>query len=516
MLDYILNVAVGISAGVGALVSAVPSLHPHILALCLSILGLITVVNLRGVRESGVVLAFPTYIFLACMGSVLVLGLLRVATSGGSPIPRAPLPSPSATLVPASAWLLVRAFASGCTAMTGVEAVSNAVQAFRKPTVKNARLTLGALVLLLSLLLIGIATLTRAYGIVATSPDSPSYQSVLSQLAAAVVGRGWLYYVTIGSTLAILALSANTSFAGFPRLCRLLAQDDYLPHAFATVGRRLVYSIGIVFLAVVAGALLIVFGGITDRLIPLFAVGALLAFTMSQWGMVKHYGLMTDRRGKGKRSVNLVGAVTTGAALAVVLAAKFTDGAWITLVLIGGMIWLFLRVKRHYRFIERLTHAGEPLDVENLHAPVAIVPLTAWSKVTAKALRFALTMSDDVRALHISIDEEEERKVCAEWRRHVELPLAGTDRAVPRLDTIRSPYRRLSGPLLTFLLRTQHDHPEQTVAVIIPELVEAKWYQFFLHNQKAAALKMALLLRGGSRVVVVSVPWYTDEPEEPR
>jgi len=273
LLDYVLNVAVGISAGVGALVSAFPALHPHVLKLCLGILGFMVVMNLRGIREAGVAWMLPTYLFVGSLGLVLGIGIYKALAGGGHPAPVVPPAALPAAVAPVSFWLLMRAFASGCTAMTGVEAVSNGVTAFAEPAAKGAQRTLTAICAILGLLLAGIAYLCHAYGIGATDPDKAGYQSVISQVVAAVVGRGPFYYTAVGSTLAVLCLSANTSFAGFPRLCRVVAEDDYLHHAFANKGRRLVYSLGIGILGLLAALLLIAFGGITDRLIPLFASG---------------------------------------------------------------------------------------------------------------------------------------------------------------------------------------------------------------------------------------------------
>ena len=367
MLDYVLNVAVGISAGVGALVSAVPGLQPYTLSLCLLALALITLVNLRGVRESGLAFVVPTYLFVGSFFVLLGLGVARALLAGGHPRPVVPPPPLSPAAVPLSLWLLMRAFASGCTAMTGVEAVSNGVSAFREPAVTNAHRTLTAIIAILAVLLGGIAYLGRAYDIGAMDQTRPGYQSVLSQLTAAVVGRGAFYYVTIGSLLAVLALSANTSFVDFPRLCRLIARDGFLPTAFAPVGRRLVYSLGILVLAASSGLLLVVFGGITDRLIPLFAVGAFLAFTLSQAGMVVHW--WREKGERGVRSVgrhllvNGLGAATTAAALLVIVAAKFAEGAWITLLAIPSLILLFKRIRRYYDRVDREMREPRPLEL---------------------------------------------------------------------------------------------------------------------------------------------------------
>src|SRR5580704_12136904 len=294
LADYILTAAVGISAGVGALISAVPSLQPYTVSLCIAILIIVTILNLRGVHDAGTVFAIPTYLFVGTLLITIAVGIIRVITSGGHPVAIMPPPlAPRATEAVAF-WLLLKVFASGCTALTGVEAVSNGVKAFREPAVDNARKSLTAIIFLLAVLLVGISYLVSVYGIAATDPGQPGYQSVLSMLTAAVFGKGFFYYLTIASILLVLSLSANTAFADFPRLCRAIAQNNYLPHVFGYRGRRLVYTYGIVVLAVLCGGLLILFGGVTDRLIPLYAVGAFLAFTLSQSGMVMHW-----RRNRG-------------------------------------------------------------------------------------------------------------------------------------------------------------------------------------------------------------------------
>lgn len=511
LLDYILNVAVGISAGVGALVSAFPALHPYILKLCLGILVLIAVVNLRGIRESGVAWSLPTYLFVGSLGLVLGLGVFRALASGGHPRPVVVPPTLPAATVPVSLWLLMRAFASGCTAMTGVEAVSNGVPAFREPAARGAQRTLTAICAILGVLLAGIAYLSQAYGIGATDPEQPGYQSVISQVVGAVVGRGLVYYVTIGSVLAVLALSANTSFADFPRLCRLLAEDDFLPHAFANRGRRLVYSAGIAILSALAGLILILFGGITDRLIPLFAVGAFMAFTLSQAGMVAHWKREGGRGAKASLGVNAIGAVATGGALAVVLVAKFADGAWVTLLLIPAMLFLFHQVKRHYDHVAREIRCPRPLQVRHLQPPVVAVPITGWNRITEKALLFALRLSPDVVALHVGTEEAAEAALREQWAEYVEQPLRGEGLPLPHLVFLPSPYRHLIAPLLRYLRRLEREYPGRQLAVIIPELVETRWYQYLLHNQTAAVLKAALLLCGDRRMVVINVPWYLGE-----
>src|SRR5713101_7122627 len=327
--DYVLNVAVAISAGIGAICSAEPRLLPYTLPLCLGVLALLTIVNLRGVRESGLAFLLPTYLFVASLLFTFGLGAWKVVLAHGHPTPVVPPPRLPQAAAAASLWLLLRAFASGCTALTGVEAVSNAVPIFREPKVHRARRTLAAITAILMVLLLGISLLSQAYGIGATEPGKPGYQSVISQIVGAVTGRGWFYFVTMGAVFSVLTLSANTSFADFPRVWRLLALDEYLPPGFAHRGRRLVYSRGILSLAGIAAALLIAFGGITDRLIPLFAVGAFLAFTMSQLGMVMHWRRTGGPGARRSLVMNAAGALATSLTLVIIVASKFTEGAWL-------------------------------------------------------------------------------------------------------------------------------------------------------------------------------------------
>ena len=514
LVDYVLTAAVGISAGVGALVSAVPTLLPYILPICLGILLLITIVNLRGVKESGVAFAFPTYVFILSVSAVLVIGVVKTILAGGNPVPVARPPVMPTALLSVNLWLLAKAFASGCTAMTGVEAVSNGISVFAKPAVKRAQQTLTAIVVILGAMLAGIAYLCTVYHIGATDPDGKAYQSVLSQLAAAVVGRGFVYYVTVGSVLAVLALSANTGFADFPRLCRLLAEDEFLPHTFANRGRRLVYTWGICILATLTGLLLIIFGGITDRLIPLFAIGAFLAFTLSQAGMVQHWRSIGNRKHAGSMLINGVGAVATGIAIIVILVAKFIDGAWVTILLIAAIYYIFVSVKRHYVQVELETTLSTEFEIGDTREPIVVVPVGRWSTISAKALRFSMRISDEVIALHISSDPTNLPALQRQWEGFVERPCLLNDHPVPRLVIVPSPYRRLFHPLLDYIRELQEQHPDRVVAVVLPELVEHRWYQYLLHNQRATWLKAALLLRGDRKVTVINVPWYMGQEVE--
>jgi amino acid transporter len=513
-LDYVLNVAVAISAGVGAVVSAIPALLPHTLLLCLALLLALAVVNLRGVREAGLVFMLPTYGFVALLGLTVCVGIAKAVLAGGHPTPvLAPPPLPAAT-EPLGMWVILRAFASGCTAMTGVEAVSNGVPLFRPPRVRRARWTLTTIIAILIALLAAIAYLCGAYRIGATPPGKHGYESILSQLVAAVMGRGPLYYLTIASIVAVLCFSANTSFSGFPRLCRVLALDEYLPAEFAHLGRRLVFSYGILVLTSCAGILLIVFGGVTDRLIPLFAVGAFLAFTLSQWGMVMHW-----RRAEGAASwrsilLNGAGATATGATLLVVVVSKFTAGAWITTLLIPAFVAFFLLVSRNYERIGEETEVTGPIQLDAPPPPVVVIPLKRLDRVARKSIRLAISMSPDVHVVEVLAAEPNLEDLQAAWRRTVEEPIAAAGYPPPKLVVLRSSYREFVGPLVSYVQRLARESPRRYVAVIVPEIVERRWYHFLLHSHRPALLKAYLFLRGGPRVIVINAPWYLRDDDE--
>ncbi len=508
MIDYVLTAAVGISAGVGALVSAIPSLLPHTLAMCLGILLLITFVNLRGVKEAGGVFMIPTYLFVGTLLITILVGVFRALAAHGHPMPVVAPPVIPAASAMVGAWLLLKAFASGCTALTGVEAVSNGVLAFRDPTSENARKTLTVIIGILIILLAGIAWLVKVYHIAATEPGALGYQSLLSMLVAAVAGKGVFYYVTIGSILLVLALSANTAFADLPRLCRIIALDGYLPRSLANRGRRLVFSEGIFVLAALSGVLLTLFGGVTDRLIPLYAVGAFLAFTLSQLGMVLHWRRVRGPHAVRNMFINGLGALVTGITVLVVLVAKFVDGAWITVLLIPGLLLLMYAVHRHYERVSVEIADPTPLDLTHFRAAMVVVPLERWSAVTKKALTFALSISPDVIGLHVDCEWTEELK--KQWQEFVEKPVQELGIPTPRLVVLPSPYRHVSSPIVDYVLDLQKKDPGRQIAVMIPELVERHWYYYFLHNQRAAVLKALLYFRGSERVAVVNVPWYIE------
>jgi amino acid transporter len=509
MVDYVLTVAVGISAGVGALVSAVPALQVHTLTICLGILAVLTVINLRGVQDTGGLFLVPTYLFIVCLLATIAVGLAKTLAAGGHPVPVVPAPPMARATETASLWLLLRAFASGCTAMTGVEAVSNGVMAFREPASVTARRTLTIIIGILMVMLAGIAVLLPAYGIGATPPGLPGYESVLSQLVGAVAGKGAFYWISIGSILVVLSLSANTAFADFPRLSRAIAQNGFLPHGLALRGRRLVFEKGIYALALLAGVLLALFDGVTDRLIPLYAVGAFLAFTLSQAGMVMHW----RRLGHAANSmiVNGVGAMATAVTVAVVLVAKFTEGAWITLLLIPGLMLLMRSVKRHYEQVEHEIGVAGPIDATDLNPPLVVLPIERWNAVSEKALRFAWTISPDIRVLHVECGEETDR-LRERWGEIVEAPAKAAGLPAPALIVLQSPFRFIVRPIIEYVLNLETDLPSRNVAVLLPELVESRWYYSLLHNNRSTILRTLLLLRGHQRTTVINIPWYLSEP----
>ena len=511
LVDYLLNVCVGIAAGIGAVVSAIPMLQPYTLELCLLVLLTLTIINLRGVRQTGMVFIVPVIVFVVCLGFTLVLGLLSTWLNGGHPQPVVPPPAIPQATATVTSWLLLCAFANSATALTGIEAVSNGVPLFREPAVPNAQRTLTVIMLILALFLLAIGYLVPHYHIGAMDEAQPGYQTILSQLVAAVAGRGVFYYVSLAAIFIVLTYSAQTSFTNFPRVCRLLAEDGFLPPYFANAGRRLVFSHGIIFLSVCSGLLLIAFRGLTDALIPLFAVGAFGAFLFSQAGMVVHW---LRKRGRGYRialAYNALGAVTTAAALVVIIAAKFMEGAWMTVIFVPTLVFLLQAIKRHYQKVSRKVDKPLELQAAKLQHPIVIVPIYCWDRVAERAVRFGLLLSDEVIAIHVSTDEDDQQLLRKLWTEKVEKPAKAAGFAVPRLEIISSPYRRIDQPILDFVQETRKKNRNRLIAVILPQLVEPHWYQYVLHNLHAAWLRTSLFLQRDQYTVVVDIPWYLQD-----
>jgi hypothetical protein len=385
--------------------------------------------------------------------------------------------------------------------------------AFREPTDKYARLTLTIIIAILMVMLSGIAYLSPVYGVAATAPGQQGYQSLLSQLIAAIFGKGAFYWTSIVSILIVLSLSANTAFADFPRLSRAIANNGFLPHALTLRGRRLVFTPGVYALALLTGVLLTIFRGVTDRLIPLYAVGAFLAFTLSQAGMVVHWKRIGGRGARRNMAINAVGAIATGITVVVVLTAKFTDGAWITVLLIPALILLMYSVHRHYRRVERATALDTAVNTQNLCEPIILVPIERWSAVSEKTLRFAWSISKQINFVHVECGEDDE-KLRRRWSELVELPAKNANLPVPNFIVLKSPFRFVATPIVDYALRVQSENPNSHIAILVPELIENHWYNFLLHNNRPQLLKALLNLKENPKITVINIPWYLNASDK--
>jgi len=480
--------------------------------MCLLILVGIAVVNMRGVKETGAVFMLPTFIFVGTLLITIGVGVYHSVMANGHPSALAPPPPEDMTkLEHLSGWLIVflllKAFSNGCAAMTGVEAVSNGVTAFKEPRSQNANRTLTVIIGILIILLFGLSYVARAYGVTAMDSDAHNYQSVLSIEVAAVFGRGWFYFLTMGGVLAALSFSANTAFADFPRMARAIAIKDYLPHVFILKGRRLLFSHGIYALTGFTALILILFNGVTDRLIPLYAIGAFLAFTLSQSGMVRHWHKTLDAPHRHmKMFINGLGAVATGISLCIILVTKFMYGAWVTALLVPFLIAIMLAVKRHYVRVKRETEDPTPLRLTGLEPPIVVIPMARWDKITEKAMRFGMLMSPVVKVVHVDSDDSD--ALGCVWEEMVLKPIREHEMSEPELVTVKSTYRTILSPLMDYVLKLEDENPGRKIAVLLPELVVRHWWENLLHNQRVQLLKLLLLLKGNQRIVVVNIPWY--------
>lgn len=507
LIDYVLTVAVSVSSGVLSLASLFRGLSPYVVEIDVALVVVITVVNLRGVRESGSIFAIPTYIFIVSALILIVIGGVKAFVFQHQPLigQFAPVrPIESLTL-----FLILKSFAAGCSAMTGVEAISNGVPAFKKPETRNAAITLTWMAAILGVLFIGITSLAMAYGIEASPTGNPT---VIAQIAERAFSGPlyFMYPVFVVSTLLILTLAANTSYSDFPRLASLLARDDFMPHQFAFRGDRLAFSTGILFLALLSIILLIVFHGDTTKLINLYAVGVFMSFTLSQGGMVLHWWRLRRQHKGWQRSLALngLGAVTTLAVALVISTTKFLEGAWIVVVLIPLLVLTFLAIHRHYQRIERERTTdipAKPADIRHL----VIVPIGGLDRVSVQSLAYARSISDHVIAVHVAVDEDDVKKVRATWK--LWRSSVGEDEKI-ELVIIESPYRSLAGPLLDYIDTVHELYPDYTLTVLMPEFVVSHWWEHALHNQTALRLKAALLFRPG--IVVTSVPQHLLDERE--
>ncbi len=495
MMDYILTAAVSLTAGVEAIASAFPGLWPYRVQLALLLLGIITLLNLRGIQEAGTAMAVPVYLFLGTYLPMLAWGVVRLTLEGPGNLARVAPPP----VEPVTSFLILHAFATGCTALTGIEAISNGVPAFRPPEARNAGRTLIVMAALMAVLFVGSIGLTQALAVI-PRPD----ETILSALARRLLGSGPAYLLIQFSTLLILAVAANTSFAGFPRVAAILARDGFLPRQLAGLGDRLVYSNGIAVLAAFTAGLILSFGGDTHALIPLFAVGAFLAFTLSQAGMVVHW---RRERGRGwwlKAALNGLGALATGLTTLAVGVGKFTEGAWITILAIPLIVTWLLRVRAHYREVAcELSMHGLPPPLEIPPRPRVVIPISGVHRGIVDAVNFARSIAREVIAVYVELEPGSGEKVRQKWEHWwPDVPLV----------ILPSPYRSIIGPLLDFLDETDRQHNDgQQAVIILPEFVPARWWHNLLHNQTAWLLKAALLYRRrrlGFQRVIIDIPYH--------
>src|SRR5438132_674011 len=488
LIDYVLTVAVSVAAGIAALTSAVPVLFPYRPWLCVAAVVAVAVTNLRGIRESGKIFAAPTYLFIGSLGVLILYGGFGAVFDF---LPEAPYQRHPPGLEGVGLFLFLRAFASGCTALTGVEAVSDGVPAFKPPEAHNARIVLTVLGVILIVLFLGITFLAYDFGI-APRPE----ETVVSQLARHVFGGGAVYFEIQAVTMLILLLAANTSFADFPRLSFFLARDRFIPRQFATQGDRLVFSNGIVILAGTASLLLVVFEGDTHALLPLYAIGVFISFTVSQSGMVRRWLRLREEGWWWRVWFSGVGAIVTGVVLLTLAVTKFTEGAWIVVVLIPALVLGFVVVHRHY------DEVAAQLSLEGFAPPP---PMTNTVLVLAgdihrgvvKAIQYAQSLSPTAKAVFVEIDPERTRKLEEKWGKW--------GMGVP-LIVLSSPYRPLLGPLLEYIDHLQKDDENHVVTIVLPEFIPARWWQLGLHNQTALLIKGAMLFR--KNVIVTDVPYH--------
>jgi amino acid transporter len=491
MIDYVLTVAVSVAAGIAAITSAIPALFPHRTILGVFAILIVLLVNLRGVRESGKVFAVPTYMFIGALALMLGTGAVQFITGRISPV--APQNAiTQAGIESVSLFLLLRAFSSGCAALTGIEVISNGVTAFRPPEPKNAALTMVGMAVILATLFLGISTMAYSLGVIPKENET-----VVSQIARASFGEGILYYLVQGSTMLILILAANSAFAGFPRLASLLARDGFMPHQMAMMGDRLVFSNGIMILGASSGFLIVLFESDTHALIPLYAVGVFLSFTLSQAGMVRRWLIKGGPHWRKKLAVNGIGAATTAIATTIIASTKFSHGAWIVVVLIPLIIMMFRGIRSHYKAVT------EQVALSRGHRPpmprrnIVLIPIGGVNRAVIRAVDYARSRPGEIRAVLVDTDSEETAKVEMQWAQWG----CGVN-----LVVLPSPYRSILGSLLDYIEEILEKEPDSWITVVIPEILPARWWQNILHNQRALMLKAALLFK--DRVVLTDVPFH--------
>jgi amino acid transporter len=490
MIDYVLTVAVSVAAGVAAITSAVPQWFDHRVSLGLVFILFIVVMNLRGVRQSGKFFAVPTYIAIGALALMVLAGTVRSWSSAGVVLPTPSASGSEAELL--TLFLILRAFAAGCAAVTGMEVISNGVKAFRPPESHNAATTMVWMSVILGSLFIGISWMAYHYGIIPKQDET-----VVSQLARLTFGTGMTYYVIQAGTMMLLVLAANSAFAGFPHLASILARDGFMPHQMATFGDRLVFSNGIIILGVFASVLLLIFQGDTHALIPLYAIGVFVSFTLSQAGMVRRWRVKKGLHWRKKLIVNGVGAVTTGIATTIIAITKFMQGAWIVFLLVAAVIMMFRAIRSHYKAVSEQVQLSRDARPPRPRRNLVLIPIGAVNKAVVRAVDYARSRGGEVRAVLIDVDKEETALVEMKW--------AQWGCGVP-LIVLPSPYRSILGALLDYVEENLDKDPECWITVVLPEILPARWWQNILHNQRALLLKGALLFR--DRVVLTDVPFH--------
>ncbi len=495
LVDYLLNAAVSLTAGVAAIASAFPELWPYRVAIALGLLLVLTLINLRGLQEAGTFMAIPVYLFLFAYLPMIVFGIIRLLIQGPTPLTSV---APAA-VQPLTIFLILRTFSTGSTALTGVEAISNGVPAFRPPEAKNAGRTLLIMAILMGILFAGSIGLTQFLGVVA-DPE----ETILSALARRLFDNSIFYYIIQFSTLGILTVAANTSFAGFPRLTAILARDGFLPRQLSSPGDRLAFTNGIFLLGFLTAGLILSFNGDTHALIPLFAIGAFLAFTLSQAGMVLHWWKQRGPNWAIKSIINGVGTLATLTTLVVVIGTKFIRGAWITVLLIPLIVMIFLKISHHYKQIRsQLSLRGLPPSLRPLGALRVVIPISGVHRGMVGAVNYARTISKDVTAVYVELEQGAGEKTRAEWQElWPDIPMV----------VVQSPYRSIVAPFIKFLdEKDQECNDGQLATVVLPEFVPNRWWQALLHNQTAWLMKTALLYHRrefGKERVIIDVPFH--------
>ena len=488
MIDYVLTVAVSVAAGIAALTSAVPSLFEHREALGLGSIIFIIVMNLRGVRESGKFFAVPTYFAIGALGVMVAIGTIQALLGQAVSV----LPDRNTAVEDLTLFLILRSFAAGCSAVTGMEVISNGVKSFRQPESQNASTTMIQMSLVLAALFMGISFMAAHHGILPKIDET-----IVSQLARITFGTGALYYVLQIGTMLLLVLAANSAFAGFPHLASILARDGYMPRQMATFGDRLVFSNGIVILGILACFLLVLFHGDTHALIPLYAVGVFISFTLSQTGMVRRWLTKKGPHWRKNLIVNGVGAVTTGIATIILATTKFTHGAWIVFLLIFILVWMFRSIHAHYKAV------SEQIALTRDHRPplprrnVVVIPINGVNQAVIRAVDYARSRPGEIHAVMVDVDRQSTARIQIQWAQWG----CGVN-----LIALPSPYRSVMRSLLDYLEKILEKEPDVWVTVVIPEILPAHWWQSILHNQRALLLKTALLFK--ERVILIDVPFH--------